>query len=150
LRRPRFSSVSMRVPVRRRFTTVSVASFCAPGKRREWSLPARIGALSFMVWSPTTSTHARRRTCPRQPIERTICRACRRPATSPNVDFQLSDAQRELRALAAEVADREFKPRASRWDENEEFPEECLKILGKNGFTAVTVPEQYGGLGLGD
>ncbi|MFN2614684.1 MAG: acyl-CoA dehydrogenase family protein [Actinomycetota bacterium] len=66
------------------------------------------------------------------------------------MDFQLSQSQTELRALAAEVAEREFKPRAARWDENEEFPEENLKILGKNGFTAVTVPEQYGGLGLGD
>jgi alkylation response protein AidB-like acyl-CoA dehydrogenase len=66
------------------------------------------------------------------------------------VDFQLSEQQRELRALAAEVADREFRPRASRWDENEEYPEENLKILGKNGFTAVTVPERFGGLGLGD
>jgi alkylation response protein AidB-like acyl-CoA dehydrogenase len=66
------------------------------------------------------------------------------------VDFELNDAQRELRNLAAEVSEREFRPRAARWDENEEFPEENLKLLGKYGFTAVTVPESYGGLGLGD
>jgi alkylation response protein AidB-like acyl-CoA dehydrogenase len=66
------------------------------------------------------------------------------------VDVHLTEAQRALRALAAEVADREFRPRASRWDENEEYPEENLAILAKQGFTGVTIPEQYGGLGAGD
>jgi len=66
------------------------------------------------------------------------------------MDITLTEAQQELRALAAEVADREFRPRASRWDENEEYPEENLAILAKQGFTGITVPEEYGGLGLGD
>jgi alkylation response protein AidB-like acyl-CoA dehydrogenase len=66
------------------------------------------------------------------------------------MDLQLTEAQKELRALAAELAEREFKPRASRWDENEEYPEENLVILAKQGFTGITVPEEYGGLGLGD
>ena len=66
------------------------------------------------------------------------------------MDFHLTEAQRELQALAAEVADREFRPRASRWDENEEYPEENLAILAKQGFTGLTVPEEYGGLGVGD
>jgi len=66
------------------------------------------------------------------------------------MNFQLTEAQKELRALAAELAEREFRPRASRWDENEEYPEENLVILAKQGFTGITVPEEYGGLGLGD
>ena len=66
------------------------------------------------------------------------------------MDLTLTQAQQDLRALAAELADREFRPRASRWDENEEFPEENLAILAKQGFTGITVPEEYGGLGLGD
>lgn len=66
------------------------------------------------------------------------------------MDLELSEAQRELRNLAAEVAEREFRPRAARWDENEEFPQENLELLGKYGFTAVTIPERFGGLGLGD
>ena len=66
------------------------------------------------------------------------------------MDITLTQAQQELRALATEVADREFRPRASRWDENEEYPEENLAILAKQGFTGITVPEEYGGLGLGD
>ncbi|TML77129.1 MAG: acyl-CoA dehydrogenase family protein [Actinobacteria bacterium] len=65
------------------------------------------------------------------------------------MDITLTQAQQDLRALAAELADREFRPRASRWDENEEYPEENLAILAKQGFTGITVPEEYGGLGLG-
>ncbi|MCA1831606.1 MAG: acyl-CoA dehydrogenase family protein [Actinomycetota bacterium] len=66
------------------------------------------------------------------------------------MDFELTEAQRELRALAAEVAEREFRPRAARWDENEEYPEENLAVLAKQGFTGLTVPEEFGGLGVGD
>ena len=66
------------------------------------------------------------------------------------MDITLTQPQQDLRSLAAELADREFRPRASRWDENEEYPEENLAILAKQGFTGITVPEEYGGLGLGD
>ncbi len=66
------------------------------------------------------------------------------------MDFELNEAQSQLRDLAAEVAEAEFGPRASRWDENEEYPEENLAILSKQGFLGITVPEAYGGLGLGD
>lgn len=66
------------------------------------------------------------------------------------MDFELDDTQRQLQALAAELAEKEFRPLASRWDENEEFPEDNLTLLGKQGLTAITVPEQYGGAGLGD
>src|SRR5919108_4695928 len=66
------------------------------------------------------------------------------------MDLTLSDEQEALRAAAAELADREFRPRASRWDENEEFPEENWKILADAGLCGLTVPETFGGLGLGD
>ena len=66
------------------------------------------------------------------------------------MDFTLTDEQRELRRATRELADKEFRPRAARWDENEEFPSENLEILGRQGLTGLTVPEKYGGLGLGD
>lgn len=68
----------------------------------------------------------------------------------PVMDFQLNEAQRELRALAAELAEREFRPRAARWDENEEYPEENLRIMARAGLTGITIPETYGGFGMGD
>lgn len=66
------------------------------------------------------------------------------------MEFTLSPDQEALRAQAQELAEREFRPRARRWDENEEFPEENWKILADQGLCGLTVPEAYGGLGQGD
>jgi alkylation response protein AidB-like acyl-CoA dehydrogenase len=66
------------------------------------------------------------------------------------MDFSLSESQLALRDAARELAEREFRPRASRWDENEEFPEENWKILADQALLGLTVPERYAGLGLGD
>ncbi|HEX9713447.1 MAG TPA: acyl-CoA dehydrogenase family protein [Actinomycetota bacterium] len=66
------------------------------------------------------------------------------------MDDTLTPLQEDLRAQAQTLADREFRPRAARWDENEEFPEENWKILADQGLCGLTVPEAYGGLGLSD
>ncbi|MHB8512215.1 MAG: acyl-CoA dehydrogenase family protein [Actinomycetota bacterium] len=64
--------------------------------------------------------------------------------------MELNEQQLELKRFARELADREFRPRASRWDENEEWPEENVQIMAKQGLTGLTVPEKYGGAGCGD
>jgi len=64
--------------------------------------------------------------------------------------IELTETQEALRAQAQELTEREFRPRAQRWDENEEFPEENWKILADQGLCGLTVPESYGGLGQGD
>ena len=66
------------------------------------------------------------------------------------IDFTLTDEQKELRRATRDLAEREFRPRAARWDENEEWPEENLRILARQGLLGLTAPEKYGGLGLGD
>ena len=66
------------------------------------------------------------------------------------IDFELTDEQVQLRRATRELAEKEFRPRAARWDENEEFPSENLEILARQGLTGLSVPEKYGGLGLGD
>jgi alkylation response protein AidB-like acyl-CoA dehydrogenase len=66
------------------------------------------------------------------------------------VDLSLTDDQIRLRRATRELAEKEFRPRAQRWDENEEWPAENLEILARQGLTGLTVPEKYGGLGLGD
>jgi len=63
------------------------------------------------------------------------------------MDFQLSEEELVLQKLAREIADREFKPRASRWDENEEYPTENLPILLQAGFMGISLPVEYGGAG---
>lgn len=64
--------------------------------------------------------------------------------------MELTETQEALRAQAQELAEREFRPRARRWDENEEFPDENWKILADSGLCGLTVPEAWGGLGQSD
>ncbi|NQU62074.1 MAG: acyl-CoA dehydrogenase family protein [Rhodospirillales bacterium] len=62
--------------------------------------------------------------------------------------FELTDTQKQLqesaRKLAAAIA-----PRAAEIDRTEEYPWDNVKTLTKAGFMGMTIPESYGGLGLG-
>jgi alkylation response protein AidB-like acyl-CoA dehydrogenase len=63
------------------------------------------------------------------------------------VDFELTAEQREIRALAREVADAEIQPHAAAWDREHRFPTEVFAKLGELGLMGVCVPEAYGGAG---
>ena len=66
----------------------------------------------------------------------------------PSFDlFTLSDEHNELRAVLRELCEKEIAPYAADVDENSRFPEEALKVLNDTGFSAVHVPEGYGGQG---
>jgi alkylation response protein AidB-like acyl-CoA dehydrogenase len=63
------------------------------------------------------------------------------------MDFQLTPEQRDLKQLARDVAQKELKPLAARWDQTHEFPWESIKQLAKVGIMGLTIPEAYGGVG---
>jgi alkylation response protein AidB-like acyl-CoA dehydrogenase len=63
------------------------------------------------------------------------------------VDFGLSADQREIQALAREVAEAEIAPHAADWDREHRFPRELVAKLGELGLMGVCVPEEYGGAG---
>jgi alkylation response protein AidB-like acyl-CoA dehydrogenase len=63
------------------------------------------------------------------------------------VDFELTDAQREIRALTREFADAEIAPNAAEWDRNHHFARELYAKLAELGLMGVCVPEEYGGAG---
>jgi alkylation response protein AidB-like acyl-CoA dehydrogenase len=63
------------------------------------------------------------------------------------VDFSLTDEQREIQALAREVADTEIAPHAADWDRDHRFPRELFTKLGGLGLMGVCVPEELGGAG---
>jgi butyryl-CoA dehydrogenase len=63
------------------------------------------------------------------------------------VDFELSDEQREVRALAREFAQAEIEPFASEWDREHRFPREVFTKLAELGLMGTCVPEEYGGAG---
>src|SRR5439155_3842059 len=120
------------------------------------SLPAGSRSTAFRKRSRISSRRrptARSWSSPAGEAER---RTRRGPDPNPSrypvlaVDFTLTDEQRELRRATRDLAEKEFRPRAARWDENEEFPTENLEILARQALLGLAVPEKYGGLGLGD
>jgi len=72
--------------------------------------------------------------------------------TSPTIlaalmDFGLSDDQREIQALAREVAKEKIEPHAAEWDREHRFPRELFAELAELGLMGVCIPEEYGGAG---
>ncbi len=59
--------------------------------------------------------------------------------------FPLTPEQESIRARARALADHEFRERAARWDEREEYPWDNVKRLVEAGLVGMTVPTAYGG-----
>src|SRR5438128_9518325 len=66
---------------------------------------------------------------------------------SPPMDFGLSEDQREIQALAREVAKEKIEPDAADWDREHRFPRELFTELAELGLMGVCIPEEYGGAG---
>jgi alkylation response protein AidB-like acyl-CoA dehydrogenase len=62
-------------------------------------------------------------------------------------DWVLTDRHKELRATLIELCQQEMRDNAKRSDDELKFPRRNLELLGEHGFLALTVPEEYGGLG---
>jgi alkylation response protein AidB-like acyl-CoA dehydrogenase len=65
------------------------------------------------------------------------------------VEFEYTPEQIQLRREVREFAAAEIAPHVSEWDENQIFPLEVIKKLGKLGYMGAIFPEEYGGAGLG-
>ena len=63
------------------------------------------------------------------------------------MEFQLSEAQKDLVAAARELALGEFAPRAFTWEAQDRFPREYLRVLARHGYAGITIPEADGGQG---
>jgi alkylation response protein AidB-like acyl-CoA dehydrogenase len=63
------------------------------------------------------------------------------------MDFELSPEQREIRALARDVAAAEIEPHAAEWDRAHRFPDDVIAKLAGLGLLGVCVPEDLGGAG---
>ncbi len=63
------------------------------------------------------------------------------------MDFHISEQQREMVASVRDLAQHVFKPNAMRWMDGT-FPWENMKKLAELGVLGMSVPEEYGGLGL--
>ncbi|MBV8245454.1 MAG: acyl-CoA dehydrogenase family protein [Candidatus Eremiobacteraeota bacterium] len=61
--------------------------------------------------------------------------------------FELSEEQRAIGALAAEIAAKEIAPHVAAWDRDHAFPRHLYTKLNAAGILGILVPEQYGGVG---
>jgi alkylation response protein AidB-like acyl-CoA dehydrogenase len=61
--------------------------------------------------------------------------------------FELSEEQRAIGALAAQIAQREIAPFVAAWDRVHIFPRELYGKLTAAGLMGILVPEEYGGAG---
>ena len=61
----------------------------------------------------------------------------------------LTRAQFELRDRARGLAEARIAPRAAAVDRDEAYPWDNVKALTKAGFMGMTIPQAYGGGGLG-
>lgn len=63
---------------------------------------------------------------------------------------ELSEEQKMLRDSAKEFIDREVVPHHDRFEKKDyALTEETMRKLGEMGLLGITVPEEYGGLGMG-
>ncbi len=63
------------------------------------------------------------------------------------MDFKLSREQEMLRKLFKDFAENEVKPIAALVDEEEMFPAETVRKMGKLGMMGIYFPKEYGGAG---
>jgi acyl-CoA dehydrogenase len=68
--------------------------------------------------------------------------------TTGGVSFELTDEQRDLRALAHEFAEKEIRPRAAEYDEHSTHPEDVIAKAHELGLMNIHIPEEFGGPGL--
>ncbi len=62
--------------------------------------------------------------------------------------FALTPEQILLQDAARKMAHSEIQPRAAEVDRSEEYPWDNVKKLTEAGFMGMTIPQEYGGLGL--
>ncbi|WP_405051504.1 acyl-CoA dehydrogenase [Sphingomonas sp.] len=65
------------------------------------------------------------------------------------IDDQLDDAERMVRDTAEGYAQDKLQPRVTKAYLNEDFDREILREMGALGLIGATIPEEYGGAGLG-
>jgi alkylation response protein AidB-like acyl-CoA dehydrogenase len=66
------------------------------------------------------------------------------------MDFTLDQELTMVRDMARDFAEKELRPRAALFDREERLAPDLLAKLGELGMWGLTIPEEYGGAGLGN
>ena len=65
------------------------------------------------------------------------------------MEYFLTEEQMMIKELAAKIADEKIAPVALKYDEEEIFPHDIVKVLADSDLCGVYIDEEYGGLGGG-
>ena len=65
------------------------------------------------------------------------------------MDFQLSEEHRLIQETARRIAKERIAPRAAEIDETSQYPDDIFEAFREVGLLGLTIPEQYGGSGVG-
>jgi acyl-CoA dehydrogenase len=65
------------------------------------------------------------------------------------MDFELPENIRMMQETARRFVKNELEPISQKVEEEEKIPESVVKKMGDLGFFGLSIPEEYGGLGLG-
>jgi alkylation response protein AidB-like acyl-CoA dehydrogenase len=65
------------------------------------------------------------------------------------LEYNLTDAQKEIVTKTREIAIEHIKPVRQQYDREGTFPWDIVKVLGEAGLFGVYIPEEYGGRGMG-
>src|SRR5438128_10943549 len=61
---------------------------------------------------------------------------------------EMSDEQRAIAEMVRQFADEQIIPNAEHYDHEDTFPEPIVAQMRELGLFGVTIPEEYGGMGL--
>ena len=64
------------------------------------------------------------------------------------ITFEETESERILRKTVRDFAEKEIRPHARTWDEEERFPTEIVPKLAELGLLGLRVPEELGGSGM--
>ncbi len=64
------------------------------------------------------------------------------------MDFELTTEQLAMQKMARDYAENEIAPIAAEYDEKEEMPVDFIRKMVAEGFSSVSLPEEYGGAGM--
>lgn len=65
------------------------------------------------------------------------------------MDYGLTEEQMRLVKITREIAERHIRPVRRKYDQEEIFPWDIVKILAAEGLFGVYIPKEYGGKGMG-
>jgi butyryl-CoA dehydrogenase len=65
------------------------------------------------------------------------------------MDYLLTEQQVMVRDLARQIANEKIRPVAAKYDENEEFAWDIMKVISDSDIFGIYIPEAYGGMGGG-